>query len=145
MSEGNYFVLSVPARAENVGLSRIAVAALAAQLPFTLGEVEEVKVAVSEAVSNAVLHAYGEPGLVEIRAGIHGGSLKVAVSDSGRGIDDVARARQAGFSTLPDRMGLGFAFMESFMDELVVDSRPGGTTVTMVKRPGEGGSTGNER
>ncbi len=136
MADGNYFVLRLPCRSENVGLTRIAVASLATQLPFGMGEVEEIKVAVSEAVSNAVLHAYDDDGEVEIRAEVHPGQLIVIVTDWGRGIGDVDQACQAGFSTLPDRMGLGFAFMQSFMDSLDIESGTSGTVITMKKHPG---------
>ncbi len=136
MAESNYFVLKIPSRAENVGLARIAVAALASHLSFGLGEIEEIKVAVSEAVSNAILHAYPGEGEVEVTGEITPeGRLRIRVSDRGRGIEDVAQAREAGFSTAPDRMGLGFQFMESFMDRLEIDSGPDGTSVTMEKGP----------
>ncbi|HEY8488429.1 MAG TPA: anti-sigma F factor [Thermaerobacter sp.] len=129
--------LRLPSRAENVGVARVAVAAFAAQLPFTLGELEEIKVAVSEAVTNAVVHGYGhDRGVVTVRAGHDGRRLWVEVTDSGRGIADIDQARQPAFSTDPERMGMGFAFMEAFMDQVDVESVPGsGTTVRMYKRP----------
>ncbi len=135
----NWIILELPGLATNVGVARVAVAAFAAQLEFTLNDLEDIKLAVSEAVSNAVLHAYppGEPGTVRIRAALVDGELELTVEDRGRGIDDVDRARQTGFSTLPDRMGMGFVFMEAFMDLVEVASRPGeGTTVRMRKRVG---------
>ncbi|MCL4426599.1 MAG: anti-sigma F factor [Firmicutes bacterium] len=126
--------------AENVGVARLTVAAMAGQIDFNLSEIEEIKVAVSEAVSNAVLHGYaGEQGYIEVEVIAEDGVLRVIVTDHGRGIDDLARARQPSFSTDPERMGLGFSFMESFMDQLEVSSVPGqGTRVEMVKRPGGG-------
>lgn len=137
----NEMELTVPARAENVGLCRVAVAAFAGLLPFTLAELEEVRVAVSEAVSNAVLHAYeGGKGPVRVRAARRGDLLEVEVQDWGRGIADVERAMQAEFTTSPDpeHLGLGFTFMAQFMDSLQVDSHPGrGTTVRMAKRARE--------
>lgn len=136
MAGSNYFVLTIPCRPENVGLARIAVAALASHLPFNLSEIEEIKVAVSEAVSNAILHAYDGEGEVEIRGETCGsGSLRVTVLDQGRGIENIDRAREAGFSTAPDRMGLGFQFMESFMDRLEVESGEAGTRVILEKAP----------
>ncbi|HEY8393282.1 MAG TPA: anti-sigma F factor [Thermaerobacter sp.] len=125
---------SVP---ENVGIARVAVAAFAGQLPFTLSEIEEIKVAVSEAVTNAIVHGYGHPhGVVTVRAEHNGSRLLVVVEDRGRGIEDVEQARQPAFSTDPERMGMGFAFMEAFMDEVGVESAVGvGTTVRLYKRP----------
>ncbi|MDI6893365.1 MAG: anti-sigma F factor [Bacillota bacterium] len=127
--------LSLPA---NAGVARVAVASFAAQLGFTWAELEEVKVAVSEAVTNAVVHAYpGGRGPVKVRARVDAGELAVEVEDRGVGIVDVTRAREASFTTDPDRMGLGFTFMESFMDKVEVWSEPGrGTRVSLIKRPG---------
>ncbi|MGE5591826.1 MAG: anti-sigma F factor [Bacillota bacterium] len=126
-------ILAVP---ENVGVARLALGSFASQMDFTLAELDEIKVAVSEAVTNSVVHAYPVgPGPVVIAAEHDGRELLISVRDSGRGIADVAQARQPSFSTDPERMGLGFVFMDSFMDQLEVDSRPGqGTTVTMRKR-----------
>lgn len=120
----------------NVGVARIAVATFAAGLDFTVPDVEEIKVAVSEAVSNAVLHAYpGGPGEVTIQAAAGDGEIIVEVEDQGVGIPDLAKAREPGFTTVPDHMGLGLSFMESFMDDLSLESSPGkGTRVRMVKR-----------
>lgn len=136
MGDRNEIYIEFPSRPENVGLARVAVASLAAQLEFTLGEIEEIKVATSEAVSNAVIHAYRDKGgKVRITAAVDSTTLEVIVEDDGRGIEDVAQARQPSFSTDPERMGLGFVFMESFMDEVEVRSAPGeGTRVRMVKR-----------
>ncbi|MDA8147128.1 MAG: anti-sigma F factor [Thermaerobacter sp.] len=130
--------LELASRAENVGVARVAVAAFAGPLGFTLGELEEIKVAVSEAVSNAVLHGYPEgEGTVRIEAEAADGALELVVEDQGRGIEDVVQARRPAFSTDPERMGLGFVFMESFSDSLEVSSSPGqGTRVRMRKRPG---------
>lgn len=134
----NWMELKLPASAENLGLARVTVAAFAsAGLDFTLEEVEEIKVAVSEAVSNAVLHAYcDKQGEVCIFAQLNENFLTVTISDNGVGIKDIDEARQASFTTLSDRMGLGFTFMESFVDELKIESDPHeGTIVTMKKRP----------
>jgi stage II sporulation protein AB (anti-sigma F factor) len=151
----NWIRLELPALPENVALVRLAVAALAAQLDFTLPEIEEIRVATSEAFSNAVLHAYpeaapeqagasgqtgpGSPGAtVTVEARLDGDTLEVSVADRGVGIADVALARAPAYTTLPDRMGLGFAFMESFMDEVDVRTSPGsGTRVVMRKRCAE--------
>lgn len=126
-------ILAVP---ENVGVARLALGGFASQMDFSLAELDEIKVAVSEAVTNSVVHAYpGGPGRVIISATHDAAELVITVRDQGRGIADVNQARQPSFSTDPERMGLGFVFMESFMDDLIVESRLGhGTVVTMRKR-----------
>lgn len=133
----NYLVMRFPNVPENVSAARIAVATFATCLQFSIADVEEIKVLVSEAVSNAVLHAYpGGRGEITVEAKIEEGSLTITVIDSGIGISDIQKAREPGFTTAPDHIGLGFSFMESFSDSLTVESSPGkGTTVRMVKRP----------
>jgi stage II sporulation protein AB (anti-sigma F factor) len=137
--EANTMELRLPSRQENVGVVRVAVAAFASALPFTLPELEELRVAVSEAAGNVALHAYpGEVGEMVVRARIADGALTVEVIDSGRGIADVEAARRPEFTTSqdPEHLGLGFTFMEQFSDELEVASEVGrGTRVRMVKRP----------
>lgn len=133
----NFFVLELPGKPENVAFARQSVAIFAAQLDFTIDEIDEIKVAVSEVVSNAVIHGYhGDPGVVRIDARLEGGQLQVTVIDQGSGIADVDWATQATNTTQPDeRMGLGLVFAREYMDELQIDSRVGeGTTVRMVKR-----------
>ncbi|MDI6813790.1 MAG: anti-sigma F factor [Desulfitobacteriaceae bacterium] len=132
----NQLVLTFSSVAENVGIARMLVASVGAQLDLPLNDIEELKVTVSEAVSNAIIHGYrGESGrLVLLELEINKETLKITVSDEGCGIPDVEQAMQPAFSTDPERMGLGFVFMQSFMDELEVDSTVNqGTTVTMVK------------
>lgn len=138
MAMDNRVKLEIASLKENVGLARLLVAAVAAQLQFTVTETEEAKVAVSEAVTNAVVHAYeGGEGTVQVEIVAQNGELKVVVSDFGRGIDDLRQARQPAFSTDPERMGLGFMFMENFMDHVEIDTGPGqGTRVRMRKRAG---------
>ncbi len=133
-------IVELPSRAENVALARVIVTAFAARLDFTVPETEEISVAVSEAVSNCVIHGYqGGPGIIRLELADAGGRLEVVVADQGKGIADVEQARQPAFTTCEDRMGLGFVFMESFMDELIINSEPGrGTVVTMRKRPERG-------
>lgn len=135
MASENRIKMSFPSNSENVGIARVTAAAFAAQLDLTLNDIEEIKVAVSEAISNAVIHGYGEKvGEIEFTLGLDGSRLEFVITDFGKGIADIAQARQPSFSTDPERMGLGFVFMESFMDELVVESAVGkGTTVRMVK------------
>ncbi|MGI9861224.1 anti-sigma F factor [Moorella naiadis] len=131
--------LSLP---ENVGLARVAVAAFAAQVDMTLNELEEIKVAVSEAVSNAIIHGYeGQPrGTVRVTVERTDAGLVITVTDQGKGIPDIALAMQPAYSTDPERMGLGFAFMQSFMDELEVTSEVNrGTRVRMLKTTKQAG------
>ncbi|MCG0239029.1 MAG: anti-sigma F factor [Firmicutes bacterium] len=135
----NRVVLEIPSLPEHVSLARLLVAQMAAQLRFTVAEVEEIKVAVSEAVTNAIVHGYqgrGD-GVVRLEVSLHPGELEVEVIDQGCGMADLELARQPAYSTDPDRMGLGFIFMENFMDHLEVRSEPGrGTRVRMRKRTG---------
>jgi len=124
---------------ENVAFARVAVAAFASQLDYTLPELEEIKVAVSEAVGNAIIHGYrNRPDkIVRVNVTIYKEGLEIQVVDSGIGIADIDLAMQPAYSTDPERMGLGFVFMQSFSDRLQVDSSPGkGTTVTMFKQMG---------
>ncbi len=121
---------------ENLALARLVVASVASQTNFTLDDVEELKVAVSEAVSNSIIHGYGNcpDGLITLEVWQDNAKLVIVVSDQGKGIADIALAMQPAFSTEPDRMGLGFVFMQSFMDDLHVESEPAkGTAVKLVK------------
>lgn len=135
----NRVALELDSIPENVGVARLMVAMLAAQADFTVAEVDEVKLAVSEAVTNAVVHGYDSaPGhTIRVEASLSEGTLSVTVIDQGKGIEDIALAMQPAVSSDPERMGLGFCFMESHMDTLRVESAPGqGTRVTMTKRSG---------
>ena len=138
----NELHLDFAAHSENVALARSLVAALIAncqqaEWDITLSALEEIKVAVSEAVSNAIIHGYqGEPGRsVHMELLLYQYALQVKVCDDGVGIADVQQAMEPEFTTGEEHLGLGFAFMSSFMDDVQVDSRLGcGTTVTMLKR-----------
>lgn len=125
-------------RSANEGFARTATACFAAQLDPTLDEVNDIKTAVSEAVTNAIVHAYPDSiGQVVVKVRICPDQvLEVTVRDHGRGIPDIEKARQPMFTTGgEERSGMGFTIMESFMDRLVVRSTPGrGTTVVMRKR-----------
>lgn len=138
MKEQNCVKMEFPSRSVNEGYARAAVGAFAAQLDMTLTELNDVKTAVSEAVTNAIVHGYPEgPGTVFLRLRIlEGDTLEVQVKDKGRGIEDVERAREPLFTTGgEDRSGMGFTIMESFMDSVKVRSKMGsGTAVTMRKR-----------
>ncbi|MDK2880715.1 MAG: hypothetical protein PWQ99_490 [Clostridia bacterium] len=127
-------LMSLP---ENVGLARIAVAAFASECNFDVGELEEIKVAVSEAVSNAIIHGYQRDanGVITLTATLQDNVLEIVVEDEGRGIADLEQALEPGSADDPERMGLGFVFMKSFMDEVDVASEPGrGTRVRMIKK-----------
>jgi len=135
----NRVVADLASIPENVGVARLLVAMIAAQADFTVAEVDEVKLAVSEAVTNAVVHGYGSHAgqVVRLEVTLEANSLEVTVIDQGRGIDNVALAMEPTVSSDPDRMGLGFSFMQSHMDSLQVDSAPGrGTRVRMTKQAG---------
>lgn len=127
-------IMSIPA---NVSFARVAVAAFASQLDFTLADLEEIKVAVSEAVSNSIIHGYenAPDRFVRIYAALTADSLEVRVEDDGKGIEDVNKALQPAFSGSGERLGLGFVFIQSFMDGFQVESKPGhGTKVIMTKK-----------
>ncbi len=131
--------MTIAGYSKNESLARMCVAAFAAQLDPTIEEISDIKSAVSEAVTNCIVHAYpNRIGDISIQLRIVGkDSLYIKIKDSGVGIPDVKKAMEPLFTTSPEteRAGLGFAVMESFMDKLSVRSTVGrGTTVTMVKR-----------
>lgn len=131
----NRLELRFLSRAENVALARLLTAALVAEEELTLAELDEIKVAVSEAVSNAIIHGYQgrEDCWVELSLARAQGQLIVSVHDDGVGMADVEQAQRPNWSG-SGRLGLGFAFMHSFMDQVEVSSRPGqGTTVVLFK------------
>ena len=127
--------LSLP---ENESFARVVIAAFAVQISPTVSEIADVKTAVSEAVTNAIVHGYeGSQGMVTLRAMIDDRMLTIEVQDKGRGIPDVEKAMEPFFTTHPEqeRSGMGFAVMQTFMDDLHVASTPGqGTLVRMKKR-----------
>ena len=131
----NQVTLEFPSRSANEGFARTAAACFAAQLDPTLEEVNDVKTAVSEAVTNAIVHAYPDTlGKILLKLRIkEGHTLEIVVKDWGVGIADIDQARTPLFTTgSEERSGMGFTIMESFMDTLKVRSTPGkGTTVTM--------------
>ncbi len=134
----NEATLEFSSRSSNEGFARSAVACFAAQLDPTLNELEDIKTAVSEAVTNAIVHGYPDvigKVLVKIRI-CPGNVLELTVRDHGRGIADVEKARQPMFTTGgAERSGMGFTIMESFMDRVNVRSVPGkGTSVVMKKK-----------
>ena len=138
MKAENHVTLEFPSCSANEGFARAAAACFAAQLDPTLEEVNDIKTAVSEAVTNAIVHAYPDTiGRVTVKLRVREGNLlEIVVKDRGVGIADVERARTPLFTTGgEERSGMGFTIMESFMDTLKVRSAPGkGTTVTMGRR-----------
>ena len=129
--------LEFDAISENEGLARVVIAAFLTRLDPTLEQLQDVKTAVSEAVTNAVIHGYEEKGgKIRMSAVLEKGELKLTIEDDGVGIEDISKAMQPLFTTKPEgeRSGMGFSFMEAFMDRVEVESSPGnGTTVHMWK------------
>ncbi len=137
----NEMKISFKSKSENEGFGRTALCACAALLDPQIEDIADIRTAVSEAVTNCIVHAYRETeGVIEITARIlEGNEIYIRVKDRGCGIPDISRAMEPLFTTAPceERAGLGFAVMESFMDNLKVKSTVGkGTVVTMRKKLG---------
>lgn len=133
----NRMKLEFLSRPENVSLARIAVASFTSAVDFNVNELEEIKVAVSEAVSNSIIHAYGGDvvGVITLTAELSSSTLEITVEDQGVGIEDLDRALEPSADADSERMGLGFVFMRSFMDEVDVVSQPGlGTKIRLLKK-----------
>jgi stage II sporulation protein AB (anti-sigma F factor) len=133
----NMFKMEFISKSENESFARVAVAAFISQLDPTIEELTDVKTAVSEAVTNSIIHGYAnEEGLVKIETYLSGNEATIVIIDDGTGISDVNEARQPLYTSRPDleRSGMGFTVMESFMDSLEVSSEKGkGTKITMKK------------
>lgn len=149
----NEMLLEFDALSSNEGFARVAVAAFVSSLNPTLEEVADIKTAVSEAVTNAIIHGYENISVngknennknhekVIIHCIIKGDVLSVEIRDMGKGIENIEQAMEPLFTTKPEleRSGMGFAFMEAFMDDLEVESAPGeGTRIVMKKKIGSG-------
>ncbi len=138
----NEMKMEFQASSSNEGFARVAVGAFVAGLNPTVDELADIKTAVSEAVTNCIIHGYEQKeGSIWIECGIEGNRVEISVVDTGKGIRDIRQAREPLFTTKPEleRSGMGFAFMEAFMDEVEVVSEPWkGTCVTMRKTIGEG-------
>ena len=134
----NRIKLSFPARSEYERFARTVAAAFAIPLDPTVEEMDEIKTAVSEAVTNSIIHGYrDQDGVIELEAKISGFDITYIIRDSGEGIIDVDKAREPLYSGSgdPERSGMGFSIMEAFTDELTVESSVGkGTVVIMKKR-----------
>jgi len=137
MEVKNEMKLEFMSKSQNEAFARVTVAAFAAQNDPTLDEIADIKTAVSEAVTNAIIHAYDNNyGIVEIIARLYDTKIIVEVIDEGKGIENVEKAREPLFTSKPEleRSGMGFTIMETFMDEVEVESAPGmGTRVKLVK------------
>lgn len=136
MTDTNWVKFEIPSDTRNVAFARTAVALFASQLDWTLDELEDIKVAVSEAVSNSIIHGYQlQEGVVRVEASYEGRRLTIVVEDFGQGIPDVEQAQETGYTTIPEeRMGLGFTFMHEYMDQVLVSSEvQKGTKVILIK------------
>ena len=143
----NIMEVKFSAKSENESLARVIVASFAAKLDPTIDELSDIKTAVSEAVTNSIIHGYNEgPGKIYMKCSLtineagKDALLRIEIKDDGIGIEDIDKAREPLFTTKPEleRSGMGFSFMEAFMDDLRVASAPGkGTTVLMRKKIGE--------
>lgn len=134
----NYFNLELPAITENEAFARSTVAAFCIALNPSLEQINDIKTAVSEAVTNCIVHAYRErkDGKIYMQVGIENNALSILIRDDGCGIADVTQAMQPFYTTMPEqeRSGMGFTVMRTFMDEVEVQSQPNqGTTVRMRK------------
>lgn len=134
----NELKMIFPSLSENERLARAAVGCFILPKNPRIDELSDLKTAVSEAVTNCIVHAYRDTvGLIELTARLSGDEIIVKIKDRGTGIEDIKKAMEPLFTTLPDeeRSGLGFSVMESFCDSVNVKSKPGtGTTVTLTKR-----------
>ncbi|NME82939.1 anti-sigma F factor [Clostridium sp. SM-530-WT-3G] len=137
MSE-NKMNLEFLSKSQNEGFARVAVAAFVAQLDPTIDEISDVKTAVSEAVTNCIIHGYEsrEDGIIRIETEIKDREVIISIEDKGKGIDDVAQAMEPLYTSRPDleRSGMGFTVMETFMDDLKVESKKGIGTKVVIKK-----------
>ncbi|MBO8158690.1 anti-sigma F factor [Thermosyntropha sp.] len=135
MNVKNYVRFEFQSLPENISFARSCVGAFASQLDCTLDDIEEIKLVVSEAVSNSIIHGYENnphEKVVIVVSIMDDNTLEIIIEDYGKGIEDIEKAMEPTYSTDPSRMGLGFTFMKSFMDEVDVISKPGkGTTVKL--------------
>lgn len=140
MNSINRMRIEFDSNTNNIGFARVSVAAFLTQLNPTLEEVSDVKTAVSEAVTNAIIHGYDkQEGQVELTSILEEDMITIIVADKGKGIEDVKKAMEPLFTTKAENehSGMGFMFMQAFMDEVNVESNIGnGTIVTMKKRIG---------
>jgi len=138
MQSINEMKLEFPSKSANEAFARIVAAAFASQLDPTLEELADIKTAVSEAVTNAIIHGYeNKAGIIRMNCRLIEDSVEIAVIDEGKGIENIEQARQPLYTSKPEmeRSGMGFTVMESFMDSVEITSEPGkGTAVVMRKK-----------
>jgi stage II sporulation protein AB (anti-sigma F factor) len=135
----NKIKIEFESKSQNEGFARVAIAAFVSQLDPTLEELTDVKTAVSEAVTNSIIHGYegNTDGIIQIEAEIKENEVKIIVSDFGKGIKDIEKAKEPLYTSRPDleRSGMGFTVMETFMDSIEVESTEGkGTRVVLTKK-----------
>ena len=134
----NKMSIEFVSKSQNEGFARVAVAAFVAQLDPTIDEINDVKTAVSEAVTNSIIHGYEnrEDGLIRIDAEINENEVTLIIIDNGVGIEDIGQAMEPLYTSRPDleRSGMGFTVMETFMDELDVESEKGIGTKVVIKK-----------
>lgn len=133
----NEMKLEFVSKSNNEAFARISVAAFAAQLDPTIEELADIKTAVSEAVTNCIIHGYEDrEGIIKLKCKIMGNTIVIEISDTGKGIENIEMAKKPLYTSKPnlERSGMGFTIMESFMDEMQVESILGiGTKITMKK------------
>jgi stage II sporulation protein AB (anti-sigma F factor) len=152
MRNRNYMILEIPSKSQNEAFARVVAAAFASQLDPTIEEIADIKTAVSEAVTNSIIHGYeNSEGVIVMKCSLSENEIEIEISDEGKGIEDVKQARQPLYTSKPEleRSGMGFTVMETFMDEVEVYSETNkGTTVIMRKKfaslTGEQGEERNE-
>ncbi|MEN8078193.1 anti-sigma F factor [Clostridioides difficile] len=137
--EENKVCIEFESKSQNEGFARVAVSAFVSQLDPTIEEIADVKTAVSEAVTNSIIHGYEnyEKGIIKIESIICGREVSITITDFGKGIENIEKAREPLYTSRPDleRSGMGFTVMESFMDSLEVESEKGkGTKIVMKKK-----------
>jgi stage II sporulation protein AB (anti-sigma F factor) len=133
----NYMKIEFKGISENESFARVAVASFVSLLDPTIEEITDVKTAVSEAVTNSIIHGYeNKGGKVQVEGYINGDEFTVIISDEGVGIEDIDKAREPLYTSRPDleRSGMGFTVMESFMDQLIVESKVGAGTKVIMKK-----------
>ena len=138
MSDTNSMKLTIQAKSQNESFARSVVAAFFVQINPTLEQVEDIKTAVSEAVTNCIVHGYegAQKGTIEIECTLSNNTLSVQIRDFGKGIENVEQAMKPFFTTVStgERSGMGFTVMQAFCDSVDVESKQGQTTVTLTKK-----------
>ncbi len=135
--ESNSMTVTFESKSQNESFARIVIAGFVAGLDPTLEELADIKTAVSEAVTNSIIHGYGDAeGKIVMGCNIHNRDIEIWVEDFGAGIEDIEKAKEPLYTTKPEweRSGMGFSFMEAFMDELLVESTLGNGTRILMKK-----------